>query len=277
MRCLLVLVMSVSVLEGEWVNLWEGEAPGAARSEEGVESVNKRGHFTDIEVPQYELFRPEKPNGMGLVIFPGGGYGILAMGHEGTEVGEWCAERGITAMVVKYRVSRKEGFGYQFPVPQLDGRRAIRTMRFRAEEWGLDEGRIGVMGFSAGGHLASTCVTLFEEKLEEGEGDEIDAVSCRPDFGVLAYPVIGMNEEWGHGGSRKNLLGVDAPMALRERVATHLRVTEKTPPIFLVHSADDEPVPLRNSAEFMSACAEKGVPVRAAIYATGGHLASTCV
>ena len=127
------------------------------------------------------------------------------------------------------------------------------------------------MGASAGGHLASTCATLFGEKLETGEGDAIDEVSCRPDFAVLLYPVIGMDEPWGHGGSKRRLLGENPSEELVKLNATQLQVTKETPPVFLVHAADDQTVPLRNSAEFMSACAEQGVPVSAAIYATGGH------
>ncbi|MBK1833311.1 alpha/beta hydrolase [Roseibacillus ishigakijimensis] len=255
----------------EWIDLWPGAAPGAPRPPAGSEKINDGWRYTDIEVPQYQLFKPAEPNGQALVILPGGGYSILAMAHEGTEIGQWCAERGITAIVVKYRVSGNDEFGYQFPVPQLDARRAIRTLRAHAAEWGVDAGRIGVMGSSAGGHLASTCATLFDQKLEKGEGDAIDALSCRPDFAVLLYPVIGMDQDWGHGGSARRLLGAEPSSELRTLCATYRQVSEQTPPVFLVHAADDSGVPLRNSAEFMSACAEKKVPVRAAIFPTGGH------
>lgn len=258
----------------DWVNLWPGVAPGAPQPAAGSETVREGQRFTDIEVPQYQLFQPQDAkdrNGLGVVILPGGGYTILAMAHEGVEIGEWCAQRGITAMVVKYRVSGKDSFGYQFPVPQLDARRALRIMRSQAEEWGVDAEKIGVMGASAGGHLASTCATMFKEPLETGELDAVDQLSCRPDFAVLLYPVIGIDSPWGHGGSARRLLGEIPTPELRKRCATHLHVTPATPPIFLVHASDDHSVPLQNTAEFMMACARQQVPVRAAIFPTGGH------
>lgn len=270
-KVVLLLCFSAGLLGAEeWEDLWKGEAPGALRPVEGSEKVEKGSRYTDVEVPQYRLYRPKEPNGMGIVILPGGGYSLVSMEKEGYLLGRWCAERGITAMVVKYRVSRNPDFGYQFPVPQLDARRALRVMRSQGEEWGVNQDNIGVLGASAGGHLASTCATMFTEQWEENE-DAIDRLSCRPDFAVLLYPVIGVGEPWGHQGTTRRLLG-EAPTAeLVQQCATHLRVTKETPPVFILHAADDTTVPLRNSAEFMSACAEKGVSVRAAIYPTGGH------
>ena len=268
---LMALMGSLTGSAAEWVNLWPGEAPGAKPLAAGSEQVGEGLRYSEVEVPQYQLFRPEKPNGRAVVILPGGGYSIVSCQNEGVGMAEWFVERGMTAMVVKYRVSRKDESGYQFPVPQLDARRAIRTMREKSKEWGVDPNQIGVMGASAGGHLASTCATLFNERLETGESDAIDEMSCRPDFAVLLYPVIGMDSEWGHGGSRRRLLGENPSEELVKLNATQLQVTKETPPTLLVHAADDKTVPLRNSAEFMSACAEHGVPVSAAIYATGGH------
>ena len=267
----ILLAWSSLLSADEWKNLWPDEAPGAKPLPVGSETVGKGQRYTDVEVPQYQLFRPEKSNGQGLVILPGGGYRIVSMEKEGFAIAKWCQARGITAMVVKYRVSGSDEAGYQFPVPQLDARRALRTMRYQAEAWGVDEAKIGVLGASAGGHLAATCATLFEQQLEEQIGDEVDKVSCRPDFAVLLYPVIGMNANWGHEGSRRRLLGENSSEEKRELCAPQLQVTAKTPPTFLVHSADDHVVPLRNSAEFMSACATHKVSVRASIYPTGGH------
>lgn len=266
-----ILLGSLLASAGEWTNLWQGEAPGAKPLPAGSEKVGEGLRYSEVEVPQYQLFKPTKPNGQALVLLPGGGYSIVSGENEGVGVAKWCVERGITAMVVKYRVSKKDGSGYQFPVPQLDARRAIRTLRSQAKELGIEPHQIGVMGASAGGHLAATCATLFGEDLENGEGDAIDALSCRPDFAVLLYPVIGMNSDWGHGGSSRRLLGENPSEELRALNSPHLHVTKETPPILIVHSADDHVVPLRNAAEFMSACAEKKVPVRAAIYPTGGH------
>lgn len=255
----------------EWRNLWAGDAPGAVRPEVGTERVQEGWRFREVEVPQYFLYQPEKPNGQCVVILPGGGYSMLAGDHEGRQFGEWFAEIGITAMVVKYRVSGDDAKGYQFPVPLLDARRALRVARHEASAWNVDPEQIGVMGFSAGGHLASMCVTLFEETFAEEATDVIDRLSCRPAFGVLVYPVISMSKPHVHGGSKQRLLGVNPSSDLVMRVDTALRVTARTPPILIVHSADDEPVPLRNSLDFIDACAAQKVPITAHLFSTGGH------
>jgi acetyl esterase/lipase len=153
----------------------------------------------------------------------------------------------------------------------MDARRAIRTMRAKADEWNVDSAQIGIMGASAGGHLAATCATLFNEKFEAETSDAIDQVSCRPDFSVLLYPVIGMDVAWTHQGSSRRLLGENPDEEIVKLASPHLQVSKETPPLFLVHASDDGGVPLRNAAAYMSACAEHGVPVRASIYPTGGH------
>ena len=266
-----ILLLACAAAAEEWKNLWPGGAPGAARPPEGTEVIKDGWRFREVEVPQYFLFRPEKPNGMCILILPGGGYGALAGNHEGKQVGEWLAQRGITGVVVKYRVSGDPEKGYHFPVPQMDARRAVRLARSKAEEWKIDPKKVGVMGFSAGGHLASTCLTMFDDAFEEETKDEVDALSCRPDFGMLIYPVISMSKPHGHTSSAKRLLGENPPQEMLQRCDTALRVTEKTPPTFIVHSADDKVVTLRNATDFMEACAEKEVPVTAHIYPTGGH------
>lgn len=267
----LLFLLAPAALAQEWQNLWPDEAPGAPRPPEGTESIGEGGRYTDIEVPQYMLYRAEKPNGQCMVVLPGGGYRILAMEHEGKQFGEWFNERGITVVLVKYRVTGKDELGYRFPVPQMDARRAIRLARSKAGEWGIDPNMVGVMGFSAGGHLASTCVTMFGDTFPQETSDAIDTLSCRPDFGVLVYPVIAMSKPYGHTGSRNALLGKDPPEELILRCDTSLRVTEKTPPVLVVHAADDGGVPLQNAMDFMAACVEKKVPVTAHIYSSGGH------
>jgi acetyl esterase/lipase len=272
-RMLAIWMAAAAVAGAEWQNLWPGEAPGAKRPPAGSEKIQDGWRFTDIEVPQIEVHLPPagQRSGAAVVILPGGGYGILAMQHEGHDYAKWLNQRGIAGIVVKYRVSGNATFGYQFPVPLLDARRALRTVRARAAEWGLDPHKVGVMGSSAGGHLASMCATLFGEQLD-GEGDDaIDRQDCRPDFAILVYPVIAMAEPYGHTGSRKNLLGNDPPRGLLERVSTERRVTAQTPPCFLVHAADDGGVPVRNSLEFAARCAEAKVPVVCHVFAKGGH------
>jgi acetyl esterase/lipase len=254
----------------EWHNLWPGEAPGAPRPPAGSEIVED-WRFREVEVPQYWMFHPENPNGQCVVILPGGGYSALAGVHEGRQLGEWFAQQGITAMVVKYRVSGSDEKKYHFPVPQMDARRAIRTARSKAAEWKIDPERVGIMGFSAGGHLASTCVTMFDDVFPQESKDEIDALSCRPSFGILVYPVISMSKPYVHRGSKRRLLGKNPSDELAARCDTALRVTKNSPPILIVHSADDSAVPLRNAQDFIDACVAHKVPVTAHIYSTGGH------
>lgn len=271
---IIACVLGLSVLPclaGEWQNLWPGKAPGAAQPVAGTEIVTGGWRFREVEVPQYRMFHPENPKGQCVVILPGGGYSGLAGDHEGRQFGEWLSGQGITAMLVKYRVSGSDEKQYHFPVPQMDARRAIRTARSKAKEWKIDPERIGIMGFSAGGHLASTCVTMFDDVFAEETKDEVDALSCRPSFGVLVYPVISMSKPYVHGGSKRRLLGPEQSVELAARCDTALRVTAKTPPILLVHSADDTGVPLRNSLDFIDACVAHKVPVTAHVYSTGGH------
>jgi acetyl esterase/lipase len=267
------LVTALALAAEPWQPLWPGEAPGGAKPVVVRESEGEGGRLTDIARPEYQVFLPEpaRRSGAAVVIFPGGGYSILAMGHEGCEYARWLNQRGIVAVVVKYRVSKDDAAGFRFPVPLLDARRAIRVTRAHAKEWGIDSAKVGVMGSSAGGHLASMCVTLWGESFAEEGKDEIDHPSCRPDFGILVYPVIAMAETWGHTGSKRRLLGEAPDPALVQRVATDRRVTKQTPPCFLVHAADDGGVPVRNSLEFAARCAEHGVPVVCHVFARGGH------
>lgn len=208
----------------------------------------------------------EKANGGSVVVCPGGGYGTLAKSHEGHDIAVWYNALGVSAFVLTYRHSP-----YRHPVPMLDVQRAIRTVRSRAAEWKIDAGRIGVMGFSAGGHLASTAVTHFDEGKVDAE-DPVDRVSCRPDWGVLVYPVIALDQPWTHQGSKKNLLG-DAvnDAALVEDLSTYRRVTEKTPPCFLFHTNGDTGVPPENSVDFYLALRKAKVPAELHIYEKGPH------
>lgn len=249
--------------------MWEEDAPGAPRPPEGSEQVGEGGRHGHIEQPQYFLYpAPEVGRtGQGVVILPGGGYTILAMDHEGHDYAKWLNQRGISAMVVKYRVSGDDDFGYRYPVPYLDARRAIRTLRSMSGELGLET--VGVMGSSAGGHLASVCATKFGDEFEEETGDAIDALSCRPDFAVLVYPVISMDEV-AHGGSRRRLLGPEPGEETLEALSTDKQVSPETPPCFLLTTSDDG-VDCRNSLRFAAACKEKGVPVSLHLFEKGGH------
>jgi len=198
------------------------------------------------------------------VICPGGGYGGLVTGAEGHGIAQWLNAHGITGVVLEYRLPKGNAF-----VPLLDAQRAIRTVRSRAKEWGIDPQRIGIIGFSAGGHLASTAGTHFDAG-DPKSADAIEQVSCRPDFMILVYPVISMGAK-GHQGSRNNLLGKDAKPDLVELFSNEKRVTAQTPPAFLAHALDDRVVPPDNSKMFYDALLASGVEAKYLELPSGGH------
>ncbi|RYD32163.1 MAG: alpha/beta hydrolase, partial [Verrucomicrobiaceae bacterium] len=236
LRATLALLSLATMASAQWTNLWPAEAPGAKRPAPGTEQMADGGRISDIEVPQYQVYLPDKAKATGAaaVIFPGGGYGMLASNHEGHDYAKWLNERGIAGIVVKYRVTGNPALGYQFPVPFLDARRAIRTVRAKATEWGIDPEKVGVMGSSAGGHLASLCTTRFADTFQEEGSDEVDRQNCRPDFSILIYPVISMDPSISHGGSRKNLLGENPTTEVAEKYSTAKAVSKETPPVFLL-------------------------------------------
>lgn len=238
------------------LKLWEGKAPASVGSE-------------DKNVPTLTPFLPKQANGTAVVVCPGGGYGMHAVGHEGKDVAEWLNKRGVTAFVLKYRLVQYDRPGPLHPAPMLDVQRAIRMVRHSAKEMGIDPARIGVWGFSAGGHLASTAATHFDAGKKDG--DEIDKQSCRPDFTILAYPVIDMAGKATHGGSRRNLIGDKPDEKLIQFYSSHKQVTKDTPPTFLFHTEEDTGVPPENSRLFHEACKAHGVPVEMAIYEKGKH------
>lgn len=262
-----------SFSSAQWIDLWPGAAPGGhSPAVTGSEVRLEREMLTDIEKPQYQVYLPakDKATGAAAVILPGGGYSVLAAGHEGEAYAKWLAERGVAGILVKYRVSRKDAAGYQFPVPFLDARRAIRTARSKAAEWGIDPKKIGIMGSSAGGHLASLCATRFADTFPAETQDTIDAQSCRPDFAILIYPVISMQDTLRHSGSRERLLGKNPSVEDKLKYSTDRAVTKDTPPVFLLTTSDDG-VDCRNSLSFAAACKEHGVPVSLHLFETGGH------
>jgi acetyl esterase/lipase len=239
----------------ETIRLWEGDAPGAKGTEEA-------------DVPTLTVYRPaaERANGASFVVCPGGGYGGLAMDHEGHQVAAWLNGLGVAAFILKYRLGRR----YQHPAMLHDVARAVRTVRAKSPDWKLDGGRIGVVGFSAGGHLASTAATHFDDG-DDKAADAVDRVSSRPDVAVLVYPVIMLSGPHAHAGSRTNLLGEDPPQEMVDLMSNEKRVTDKTPPTFLVHSLDDGPVPPENSFEFVGALRAHRVPCELHLFDHGGH------
>lgn len=211
----------------------------------------------------------EGHTGAAVVICPGGGYGGLAKDHEGNQPAQWFNEQGVSAYVLHYRLGSQ---GHHYPTQLADVQRAIRWVRANAESQGLDPNRIAVMGFSAGGHLASMAATLYDEKAYEAS-DAIDEASARPDFAILCYPVISFDRAVTHGGSRKNLLGPerDGDDALAAKLSSENNVTEKTPPTFLFQTDADTAVPAENAVRFYLALRAKKVPAEMHLYQDGPH------
>jgi acetyl esterase/lipase len=238
--------------------LWPDGAPGAKGSAEG-----------DKPTLTIYLPAPEKATGAAIVICPGGGYGHLAMDHEGHQIGQWLNSFGVAGFILQYR-HRNSGAGYGHPAPLQDAQRAVRTVRGRAKDWDVDPGRIGILGFSAGGHLASSAITHFNESFYEPK-DKIDAASCRPDFAVLVYPVISFTEPFTHVGSRRNLLGANPDAALVEKMSSEKQVTPETPPTFLVTTWEDTGVPAENSISFYLALRKAKVPAELHAFLKGPH------
>ncbi|HTN76198.1 MAG TPA: alpha/beta hydrolase [Pirellulaceae bacterium] len=236
--------------------LWPAGAPNA----QGEAAKDK---------PTLIIYLPEadKANGCAVVICPGGGYGGLAMNHEGHDVAKYLNSLGVAAFICDYR---HRGKGYGHPSPLDDAQRAIRIVRSRAKEFNVDPQRIGILGFSAGGHLASTAATHFDAGQADAT-DPIAKVSSRPDFAVLCYAVIAFDEAYTHKGSQQNLLGKDAPKELVESLSNEKQVTSNTPPTFLWHTNEDNGVPPENSVQFYLALRKHKVPAELHIYEKGSH------
>lgn len=251
---LALLTRSAIAAEPKTELLWPEGAPGALGSE-------------TKDRPALIIYAAEKPTGTAIVICPGGGYGGLAMDHEGHQIGRWLNEHGISGFILDYR---HRGKGYGHPAPLHDAQRAIRTVRSRAKEFGIDPSKIGILGFSAGGHLASSAVTHFDAGSKDAT-DPIERAGCRPDFGILCYPVIAFDQPFTHRGSQKNLLGEGAAPELVKSMSSEQAVTDETPPCFLWHTMEDKGVPPENSIVFYSALLVHKVPCELHIYEKGRH------
>jgi acetyl esterase/lipase len=241
--------------EPQTMALWENGAPGALGTEES-------------DRPTLTLFRAEarQTPGASVIVAPGGGYGALALNKEGRQIAYWFNSMGVTAFVLKYRLGPR----YHHPIELGDAQRAIRMVRSRATEFGIAPDRIGFMGFSAGGHLAATAGTHVDEGTA-GAADAIERVSSKPDFLILAYPVISFDAAIAHAGSVRNLLGESPDPKLREDLSNDLRVTPQTPPTFLFHTTADTSVPVENSVRFYLALRKAKVPAEMHIFENGPH------
>jgi len=239
----------------EVVPLWPAGAPGAVGD-------------TPADKPTLTVFLPPaaQANGTAVVICPGGGYGGLAVYHEGKQVAEWLNSLGVAGFVLRYRLGPR----YHHPAPLNDAARAVRLVRVRAKVWNIDPKRVGIMGFSAGGHLASTLATHFS-KGDPTANDPVERFGCRPDFLILGYPVITLVGPYAHAGSRRNLLGDRPAPKLVEQLSNEKQVTGQTPPTFLFHTSDDPGVSVQNSIMFYEALRKAHVPAEMHLYQSGPH------
>jgi len=258
-------VMSVCPVVGQVVYpLWE-TTPPTDNGLTGPETTdNCPGNISEASLT---VLRPTgaNSNGAAVLVIPGGAYWVVCDDHEGRAVADWLVDLGYTVGVLKYRLPNGH-----LDVPLQDAQQALRFMRGQAEFWELDASRIGVLGFSAGGHLASSVGTHFESDYSHGKGDLLD-VSNRPDFMVLVYPVITLSKEYGHAFSRTNLLGENPDRSTIERYSNHLHVDENTPPTILIHSNDDTAVHPFNSVKFYTSLVTSSVPAEMHIFNSGGH------
>jgi acetyl esterase/lipase len=220
----------------------------------------------EADIPNITVFLPDKPAGEAVIICPGGGYGRLAITYEGYDVAKRFNENGIAAFVLKYRLPNQKISTKSYLSPIQDLQKAIDIVRKRAEEWKINPNKVGVMGFSAGGHLASTGGTHFDKQYIHSESGNL-----RPDFMILIYPVITSDSTFTHRGSIWNLLGENPSAERLEAFSNEKQITEKTPPAFLVHSADDKTVPVKNSILFAEALIKCNVQVEMHIFPKGGH------
>ncbi len=275
-RLLLVIFYSAFVMNSfsqTIIPLYKDSIPNSKPSPD-MESSTKEGEnkiliVHDVSRPSLTVFLPpkDKSNGTAVIICPGGGYSILAASHEGYDVAKKLNEMGVAAFVLKYRIPNDKTMLNKEIGPLQDAQRAIQLVRMKAAEWNVNPSRIGIMGFSAGGHLASTAGTHFNKSLIENK----DNTSLRPDFMILVYPVISFSDSIGHIGSRDNLLGKNPSTEKIKEYSGELEVTTETPPSFLVHAGNDEAVKVQNSIDFYEALQKNNIPAELHIYPRGGH------
>ena len=264
---IILFFISASIMaQNEVLKVWPNGAPDHNGMDE-QEIATDEGHVKNISEAEMFIYLPEKSinTGAAVVICPGGGYWIEAIGHEGHDIAKWLNTKGIAGIVLKYRLP----YGHD-EIPSEDVRQTMRTVRMHAKEWGIATDKIGLAGSSAGGHLAATAGTRFDLGNKQST-NPVEQLSCRPDFLLLLYPVITFNEEFGHMGSRINLIGEGNDWKLVEKYSNELHVTAQTPPTFFVLADDDVSVPPRNSIEFYLQLKKNNVPAEMHIFAKGGH------
>lgn len=263
------LLLSVITMAQKEISLYDAipnskPAENTEKSQTGADGILR---ISNVSVPTLTIYKPEKPNGTAVIICPGGGYRILAASHEGSDVAKVFNEWGITAFVLKYRLPDDKIMLDKSIAPLQDAERAIQLVRQNAKAWEVNPKKIGIMGFSAGGHLAASLSTRYNEHLISNP----KKISLRPDFSVLIYPVISFTDSLGHTGSRENLIGKKPSEWKIKKYSNELNVNKKTPPAFLVHAKDDKGVSFDNSVAYQQALEKNNVPVKIKLFEKGGH------
>lgn len=268
-----LIILSPALAQNQVLPLWEEDPPNYRETGEvTIWDTSDIVRVRNVQKPDIAIFLPSKKNATGeaVVICPGGGYQILAYDWEGSDIARWLNSKGIAAFVLKYRLPGSSNNIKPRLSPLMDARRALRLVRYHSEKWNVDSEKIGIMGFSAGGHLASTLSTHFDAG-DASSTDPVEQVSCRPDFSILIYPVISFNEDFTHKGSKRSLLGEDPDPELVAYYSNELQVGENTPPAILIHSADDRSVPVQNSLVYYESIMQYNEKSELHIYPYGGH------
>ena len=265
------LMLNISAQNGIEMPLYADKIPNSktAKNPETTETrANGTRFISRTAIPTLTVFIPKKPNGKAVIICPGGGYRGVAIDHEGFQVAKALNEAGVAAFVLKYRTPNDTTCVDKSLAPLQDAQQAIRLVRQNAKKWQINPTKVGIMGFSAGGHLASSAATHFSKNADPSVSD---TTSVKPNFAILGYPVINLTDSLMHKGSRDNLLGKKPTAEQIQLYSNDLQVTPQSPPTFLVHAADDKTVKVENSIAYYMACLKNGVPVEMHLYPKGGH------
>lgn len=255
------------------IPLWEGDPPNYQETGEvTIWDTSDIVRVRNVQMPDMAVFLPSKKNATGeaVIICPGGGYHILAYDWEGSDIARWFNSKGIAAVVLKYRLPISASNKIPHKSPLMDAQRAMRLVRHHAGQWNIDPLKVGIMGFSAGGHLASTLSTHYDAG-DPDNADPVERQSCRPDYSILIYPVISFDSEVSHSGSARALLGENPDEEMLRFFSNDLQVNDNTPPAILIHSQDDKSVPIENSIRYYKALVENGISSEIHTYPYGGH------
>ena len=270
---LFMLLYTMSFSQDLTIPIWSGEIPNSQPSDEKLDLGDRDiTWMTGVQTPDIAVYLPTEKiaTGQGVLICPGGGYAGLAYDWEGSDIAKWLNSKGIAGFVLKYRLPQSKSVVIGRHAPLMDAQRAMRLIRSKSDEWNVDKDQVGVMGFSAGGHLASTLTMHHDEDLVKNY-DALDTLSAHPNFQILVYPVITFSPADRHNGSKENLIGKKATDELIHYFSNENHVTAETPPTFLIHSTDDRAVPVENSLLMYKALKDQNIPVEMHIYPFGGH------